>query len=195
MEPLIAITPIQRPQPRRLCIAKPRDREPGPLRTEVRPPWRPTLHNRQMPPGDIDLDPNLVPDMLRNPSTTPPLHPNNIGLRQDSHLASLSPNRSTCCDVHLNLPQHSGAKSTCHSQITRCRTARAVGPPLPQHLCRHRREFRSLPWCLVRCSPDLNQRTGPGTVRPDDRSRSDQTVVSRSSDSEHRFGNACEPFM
>jgi hypothetical protein len=31
--------------------------------------------------------------MLRNPSTTPPLHPNNIGLRQDSHSASLPPNR------------------------------------------------------------------------------------------------------
>jgi len=43
-----------------------------------------------MPLGHINLDPNLVPDMLRNPSTTPPLHPNNIGLRQDRHPASLS---------------------------------------------------------------------------------------------------------
>ena len=64
-----------------------------------------------MPLGDIDLDPNLVPDMLRNPSTTPPLHPNNIGLRQDRHPASLAPNRSTCCDVHLNPPAQMGPKS------------------------------------------------------------------------------------
>jgi hypothetical protein len=41
-------------------------------------------------------------------------------------------------------------------------------------------------------APDLNKEPGQGLYARDDRSRSDQTVVSRSSDSEHRFGNACE---
>jgi hypothetical protein len=38
-----------------------------------------------MPLGDIRLNPNLVANMLRNPSATPPLHPSNIGLRQSRH--------------------------------------------------------------------------------------------------------------
>jgi transposase len=81
----IAVAPIQRPQPRALRIAQSRDREPRPLRTDVRPPRRAALHDRQMPLGDIRLNPNLVANMLRNPSATPPLHPSNIRLRQTRH--------------------------------------------------------------------------------------------------------------
>ena len=43
-------------------------REPGPLRTDVRPPRWPALHDRQMPVSDINLDPNLITDMLGHPA-------------------------------------------------------------------------------------------------------------------------------
>jgi hypothetical protein len=38
-----------------------------------------------MPLGDIRLNSNLVANMLRNRSAAPPLHPNNVRLRQTRH--------------------------------------------------------------------------------------------------------------
>jgi len=65
-------------QPRRLRIAKPRDQKPRPFRTEIRAPRRATLHDRQTPLVDLNLNANLISNMLGNPSAAPPLHPSNV---------------------------------------------------------------------------------------------------------------------
>src|SRR5712675_667235 len=84
MEPQVAVPPIQRPHTGGLPIAQSGDREPGPLRTHVRPPRRPALNDRQMPISDIDLDANLGTDTLGHPASAPPLHSGHISLRQNT---------------------------------------------------------------------------------------------------------------
>ena len=80
MEAKVAIPPVQRPLPRRLRVPQPRDREPGPLRPNIRTPRRPALHDRQVPGSQVHLDTHLIAHMLRNPSTAPPLNTRDIDL-------------------------------------------------------------------------------------------------------------------
>jgi hypothetical protein len=121
VEALVAVTPVQRPQPRRLRVAQPGDREPRPGRTGIRPPWRAAFHDRHMPRRDVDLDADLIADMLRNPSPAPPLHPCDIDLRQNSHTDSLpvTDHRvATFTWIRLTTTGRSGASSDDHTHKT-----------------------------------------------------------------------------
>jgi hypothetical protein len=93
MKPQVAVPPVQRPHTGGLHIAQTSDRKSGPVRARarVRPPRRPALHDRQMPIGDVHLDPNLVTDMLGYPVPTPSPHTRDIRLRQTTHPTSVQP--------------------------------------------------------------------------------------------------------
>ncbi len=85
MELQVAIAPVQRPQPRGFRVTQPGDREPCPLRPDLRLPRRAAFHDRHMALGDFSINTNLFANMLGNPSAAPPLHPSNVRLRQTQH--------------------------------------------------------------------------------------------------------------
>lgn len=85
----MAVAPQQRPQASGLHVPQPRDRKPRPLRPKVFPTRRTAFDDRQVPISDIHLNPDLVPELFRNPATTPPRHPRHINLRKNTHPTSL----------------------------------------------------------------------------------------------------------
>ena len=63
----VLVTPVDLPESRCPRVTQARDREPCPLRSDVRAPGGPGLHDRQVPRCDVDLDAELVVPGARAP--------------------------------------------------------------------------------------------------------------------------------